>query len=105
VILARKDVGVAYHLAVVVDDALQEISHVVRGNDLHAAAHVQVMLQALLDLPTPVYRHHALLLGPDGKRLAKRNGAPSLRDLRAAGETPRDVRARLGLANPASPKT
>ncbi len=95
VILARKDVGVAYHLAVVVDDALQEISHVIRGQDLFAAAHIQVLLQRLLGLPTPTYRHHRLLLGPDGKRLAKRNGAPALRELRLAGETAADVRARL----------
>jgi glutamyl-Q tRNA(Asp) synthetase len=98
VILARKDVGVAYHLAVVVDDALQGVSEVIRGADLFAAAHVQRLLQALLGLPTPAYRHHALLLGADGKRLAKRNGAPALRDLRAAGATPSEVRARLGLS-------
>ncbi len=97
VILARKDVGVAYHLAVVVDDALQGISHVIRGQDLFAASHIQVLLQTLLGLPTPIYRHHRLLLGPDGKRLAKRNGAPGLRELRRAGETAADVRARLGL--------
>jgi glutamyl-Q tRNA(Asp) synthetase len=98
VILARKDVGVAYHLAVVVDDALQGISHVVRGQDLFPAAHVQVLLQALLGLPTPVYRHHRLLLGPDGKRLAKRNGAPALGELRRQGLTPAEVRARVALA-------
>ncbi|MHB8283429.1 MAG: tRNA glutamyl-Q(34) synthetase GluQRS [Caulobacteraceae bacterium] len=98
VVLARKDVGVAYHLAVVVDDAGQGVSHVVRGHDLFAAAHIQVLLQALLGLPTPIYRHHPLLLGPDGKRLAKRNGAQSLRELRERGLTPADVRARLGLA-------
>ncbi len=97
VILARKDVGVAYHLAVVVDDALQQISHVIRGEDLFSASHIQVVLQALLGLPTPLYRHHRLLLGPDGKRLAKRNGAPALQALRLAGETAADVRARLGL--------
>ena len=97
VILARKDVGVAYHLAVVVDDALQGVSEVVRGADLFAATHVQRLLQALLGLPTPRYRHHRLLLGEDGHRLAKRNGAPSLRSLREAGVTPAEVRARLGL--------
>ena len=98
VILARKDVGVAYHLAVVVDDALQGVSEVVRGADLFAATHVQRLLQALLGLPTPRYRHHRLLLGEDGRRLAKRNGAPSLRDLRRSGVTAADVRRRLGLA-------
>jgi glutamyl-Q tRNA(Asp) synthetase len=97
VILARKDVGVAYHLAVVVDDALQGISHVIRGEDLFEAAHIQRLLQALLGLPTPVYRHHRLLTGPDGKRLAKRNGAQSLQELREAGVTPETLRRKLGL--------
>ena len=97
IVLARKDVGVAYHLAVVVDDALQQVSDVVRSADLFAATHVQRVLQALLDLPTPRYHHHRLLLGPDGKRLAKRNGAPSLKDLRAQGISPAEVRRRLGL--------
>jgi len=95
IVLARKDVGAAYHLAVVVDDARQGVSHVIRGEDLFFAAHIQRLLQALLDLPTPVYRHHRLLMGPDGKRLAKRNGAPTLRALREAGETAMDVRRRL----------
>jgi glutamyl-Q tRNA(Asp) synthetase len=95
VILARKDVGVAYHLAVVVDDAYQGVTHVVRGQDLFAAAHIQRPLQALLGLPTPTYRHHRLLLGPDGKRLAKRNGGETLGDLRAAGVTPTQIRARV----------
>ena len=95
IVLARKDVGVAYHLAVVVDDALQGISHVIRGNDLFEAAHIQRLLQALLNLPTPVYRHHPLLMGEDGKRLAKRNGAPALRDLRLAGATVADIRAMI----------
>jgi glutamyl-Q tRNA(Asp) synthetase len=94
VILARKDVGVGYHLAVVVDDAHQGVTHVIRGQDLFAAAHIQRLLQALLGLPTPAYRHHRLLLGPDGKRLAKRNGGQTLADLRIAGVTPLEVRAR-----------
>jgi glutamyl-Q tRNA(Asp) synthetase len=98
VILARKDVGVAYHLAVVVDDADQGVTHVIRGQDLFAAAHIQRLLQALLGLPTPTYRHHRLLLGPDGKRLAKRTGGETLRDLRAAGVTPQEVRARMERA-------
>ena len=97
VILARKDVGVAYHLAVVVDDALQGVSEVVRGADLHAATHVQRLLQALLGLPTPRYRHHRLLLGEDGRRLAKRSGAPALRHLREAGVRPVEIRNRLDL--------
>ncbi len=97
VVLARKDVGVAYHLAVVVDDALQGISHVIRGQDLFEAAHVQRLLQALLGLPTPVYRHHPLLLGPDGKRFAKRDRAETLAELRAAGVTPEALRREMGF--------
>jgi glutamyl-Q tRNA(Asp) synthetase len=73
------------------------VTHVVRGNDLFEATHVQRLLQALLGLPALVYRHHRLLLGPDGKRLAKRNGAESLRDLRAAGMTPERLRAELAV--------
>ena len=96
VILARKDVGVAYHLAVVVDDAYQGVTHVIRGQDLFPAAHVQRLLQALLGLPKPAYRHHRLILGPDGKRLAKRNGGETLADLRAAGVTPEEIWERVG---------
>ncbi|WP_334164647.1 tRNA glutamyl-Q(34) synthetase GluQRS [Phenylobacterium sp.] len=97
VVLARKDVGVAYHLAVVVDDALQEITHVIRGQDLFEATHVQRLLQALLALPTPVYRHHRLLAGPDGRRFAKRDRAETLRELRAGGVSPADLRREMGL--------
>lgn len=98
VILARKDLGVAYHLAVVVDDALQGVSHVIRGKDLFAATPVQRLLQALLDLPTPVYRHHPLLLRSDGQRFAKRDKAETLADLRERGVTAADLRAELGFA-------
>jgi glutamyl-Q tRNA(Asp) synthetase len=97
VVLARKDVGVAYHLAVVHDDALQGVTHVVRGQDLFEATHVQRLLQALLGLPAPVYRHHSLLLGPDGKRLAKRDRAETLQSLRARGVAPEALRAELGF--------
>jgi glutamyl-Q tRNA(Asp) synthetase len=97
IVLARKDVGVAYHLAVVLDDALQAITNVIRGQDLFEAAHIQRLLQALLDLPTPTYRHHRLLTGPDGKRYAKRDKAQTLRELRAAGVTPENLRAEMGL--------
>ena len=97
VVLARKDVGVAYHLAVVVDDAGQGITQVVRGHDLFEAAHVQRLLQALLALPTPTYRHHRLLMGPDGKRYAKRDHAETLRELRASGMTARALRRELGF--------
>lgn len=85
VVLARKDAGTSYHLAVTVDDARQGVTHVVRGLDLFAATHIHRLLQALLDLPVPVWRHHPLLLGPDGQRLAKRNGAPTLAALRDGG--------------------
>lgn len=97
VVLSRKDVGVAYHLAVVIDDALQGVTHVIRGADLFEATHVQRLLQALLDLPTPIYRHHRLLTGPDGKRYAKRDHAETLRDLRARGVTPQQLRQELGF--------
>jgi glutamyl-Q tRNA(Asp) synthetase len=95
VILARKDLGVSYHLAVVVDDDAQAVTHVIRGEDLFASAHVQRLLQALLGLPAPVYRHHRLLLRPDGKRFAKRDAAETLRDLRGRGVTPAELRAAL----------
>jgi len=97
VVLARKDVGVAYHLAVTVDDALQGITHVIRGRDLFEATHVQRLLQALLGLPTPLYRHHALLTGPDGKRFAKRDRAETLRSLRDRGMSPATLRRELGF--------
>lgn len=97
VVLARKDVRVAYHLAAVVDDALQGVTHVIRGVDLAEAAHVQRLLQALLDLPTPVYRHHRLILGADGRRLAKRDQSETLRSLREAGLSPARLRGELGL--------
>ncbi len=97
IVLARKDVGVAYHLAVVHDDALQGVTHVIRGQDLFEAAHIQRLLQALLGLPTPTYRHHGLLLGPDGRRYAKRDKAETLRELRAAGVTTAELRKELGF--------
>jgi glutamyl-Q tRNA(Asp) synthetase len=97
IVLARKDVGVAYHLAVVVDDALQGITEVIRGDDLFEATHIQRLLQALLDLPTPTYRHHPLLVGPDGKRYAKRDRAQTLREIRAAGVTAEALRRELGF--------
>ncbi len=97
VVLARKDVGVAYHLASVVDDALQGVTHVIRGEDLREAIHVQRLLQALLGLPTPFYRHHRLIVGADGKRFAKRDATGRLADLRAQGVTPAEIRAMVGL--------
>ncbi|MEO5867624.1 MAG: tRNA glutamyl-Q(34) synthetase GluQRS, partial [Sphingomonas sp.] len=85
VVLARKDAPASYHLAVTVDDAFQGVTHVVRGEDLREATDIHRLLQHLLGLPTPVYRHHPLLLGADGQRLAKREGAPMLAALRAKG--------------------
>jgi len=86
VVLARKDAPASYHLAVTVDDAAQGVTDVVRGVDLFAATHVHRLLQALLDLPTPLYRHHPLLADANGNRLAKRHGAPSLAAWRAGGQ-------------------
>jgi glutamyl-Q tRNA(Asp) synthetase len=88
VVLARKDAPVAYHLAVTIDDAAQGISDVVRGEDLFAATHVHRLLQALFGLPTPAYHHHPLLRDAEGRRLAKRDGAPALADLRDQGQDP-----------------
>ena len=97
VVLARKDVGVAYHLAVVVDDARQGITEVIRGQDLFDATHIQRVLQALLGLPEPRYRHHRLIAGPDGRRLAKRDGAEALAALRARGVTPAELRREFAV--------
>ena len=101
VVLARKDAGAAYHLAVVVDDAAQGITHVVRGADLLAVTPLHRLLQALLGLKAPVWHHHRLIRDAEGKRLAKRDDARALATLRASGETPRDIRRRLGLINEA----
>lgn len=97
VVLARKDLGVAYHLASVVDDALQGVTQVVRGDDLREAAHIHRLLQVLLDLPEPTYRHHRLLTGPDGKKFSKRDQAQSLRELRESGVAAEQLRAGLGF--------
>lgn len=93
VVLGRKDIGIAYHLAVVIDDARQGVTHIHRGHDLFEATHTQVLLQHLLGLPTPVYRHHPLLLDAQGRRLAKRKGSKALRDYRQEGLTPQALRA------------
>ena len=98
VVLARRDGAPAYHLAVVVDDAWQGITHVTRGRDLFTATPIHRLLQALLGLPTPVYRHHRLIRSSDGRRLAKRDKAHSLEKLRDEGWTRDDVLTRLGLA-------
>jgi len=97
VIVARKDLGVAYHLAVVVDDALQGVTLVVRGADLFDATPVQRLLQALLGLAEPAYRHHRILVGPDGKRYAKRDRAETLQEIRRSGQSAGALRAELGF--------
>ncbi len=97
VVLARKDAGTAYHLAVTHDDALQGISHVIRGQDLFEATHIQRLIQALMDSPAPVYRHHRLLAGPDGRRYAKRDRSVTLAELREGGLTPEALRTELGF--------
>jgi len=97
VVLARKDTPTSYHLSVTVDDHIQGVSLVTRGEDLYAATHVHRLLQALLDLNTPSYRHHGLLLAANGKRLAKRDKAETIRDLRKTGHAPAQVRNMAGF--------
>jgi len=97
VVLARKDAGVAYHLAVTHDDARQGVTHVIRGQDLFEATHVQRLVQTLMGWPAPAYRHHRLLTGPDGRRYAKRDRSVTLAELRAGGMTPETLRAELGF--------
>ncbi|MEM9247294.1 MAG: tRNA glutamyl-Q(34) synthetase GluQRS [Pseudomonadota bacterium] len=94
----RAGMGAAYHLAVVVDDAAQEITEVVRGEDLFDATAIHVVLQRLLGLPTPTYHHHRLIRDTAGKRLAKRDDARAIALYRAEGHTPEDLRRRIGLA-------
>lgn len=96
-VVGRKDIGAGYVIASVVDDAAQGVTHIIRGEDLIQTTSIQRVLQALLDLPTPVYRHHRLLLGPDGKRYAKRDGSVTLMALREAGVTAVELRAELGF--------
>ncbi|MBX9707231.1 MAG: tRNA glutamyl-Q(34) synthetase GluQRS [Caulobacteraceae bacterium] len=96
-VVGRKDIGAGYVIASVVDDAAQGVTHVIRGEDLIQTTSIQRVLQALLDLPTPTYRHHRLLLGPDGKRYAKRDGSVTLMALREAGVTARELREELGF--------
>jgi glutamyl-Q tRNA(Asp) synthetase len=98
VVLARKETPTSYHVSVVVDDAAQGITEVVRGQDLFAATSIHRLLQASLDLPVPVYRHHKLVLDADGRKLSKSTQATALRALRAGGVSPADVRRMVGLA-------
>jgi glutamyl-Q tRNA(Asp) synthetase len=98
VVLARKELSASYHLAVVVDDALQGIELVTRGEDLFRATHIQRLLQALLGLPAPRYAHHRLILDGQGRKFSKRDHAVTLRVLREAGMTPAEIRKRIGKA-------
>lgn len=96
VVLARRDMGTSYHLAVVLDDVAQRITHVTRGADLFEATPIHVLLQGLLGLPTPLYHHHRLIRDDRGKRLAKRDDARAIATYRAEGKTPDQVRAMIG---------
>jgi glutamyl-Q tRNA(Asp) synthetase len=98
VVLARKEMPTSYHLSVVIDDAQQGVTHIVRGQDLFWATSVHRLLQALLGFPSPVYHHHRLVLDDAGRKLSKSTRSTSLRALRAAGATAADIRAMVGLA-------
>jgi glutamyl-Q tRNA(Asp) synthetase len=101
VVLARKETPTSYHLSVTIDDALQGVTLVTRGEDLFEATHIHRLLQALLGLPTPDYHHHGLIRDTEGKRLAKRDQAPTLRALREAGKTAEEVKAMASQPSPA----
>jgi glutamyl-Q tRNA(Asp) synthetase len=96
-VIVRKDIPASYHLAVVVDDAWQGVTHVTRGQDLYAATDLHRLLQVLLGLPAPVYHHHRLIRDDAGRKLAKSARDTSLRSLRAAGHVPADIRRMVGL--------
>jgi glutamyl-Q tRNA(Asp) synthetase len=97
VVLARKETPTSYHLAVVVDDALQGVTHVVRGQDLFWSTSIHRLLQALLGLPAPTYHHHRLIREESGRKLAKSTRSTALRELRAQGFSPADIRRMVGL--------
>ncbi len=97
-VIVRKDVPTSYHLAVVVDDAWQGVTHVTRGRDLYAATDLHRLLQVLLDLPAPIYQHHRLVTDAHGRKLAKSARDTSLRSLRESGATPADIRRMVGLS-------
>ena len=97
IVLARRDMGTSYHLSVVLDDAAQGITHVVRGADLFDATRIHVVLQRLLGLSTPIYHHHRLIRDENGKRLAKRDDARAISLYRSEGATPEDIRLMAGL--------
>lgn len=98
VVLQRRDVPTSYHLSVVVDDAALGVTHVTRGRDMEAATDIHALLHVLLGLDAPTYTFHKLILGPDGRKLSKSRGSPTLRSLHGAGWTPARVRAKLGFA-------
>jgi glutamyl-Q tRNA(Asp) synthetase len=102
IVLSRKDFLGSYHLSVVLDDADQHITHVVRGEDLFEATRIHVLLQALLGLPIPEYHHHRLIRDDQGKRLAKRDDARALATYRAEGRSPKEIHAMVGLTPLAS---
>lgn len=97
IVLSRRDMGTSYHLSVVLDDAAQGITDVVRGEDLAEATSIHVLLQKLMKLPTPHYHHHRLIRDDAGKRLAKRDDARAIALYRAQGATPADIRQMVGL--------
>ncbi len=97
VVLSRRGMGTSYHLSVVLDDAAQGITRVIRGQDLFEATRIHVLLQTLLGLPTPEYLHHRLIRDPNGKRLAKRDDARAIAKYRTEGATPQDIRTMVGL--------
>jgi len=103
VILARRDVPTSYHLSVIVDDAHQGVTHVVRGQDLFHATSLHRLLQDLLGRPQPVYHHHRLICDTEGRKLSKSTRATGLRELRAAGTTPADIRQTIGLPHAGPP--
>jgi glutamyl-Q tRNA(Asp) synthetase len=102
-VLARKDIATSYHLAVTVDDGLQGVTLVTRGQDLFHATHLHRLLQALLGLAAPTYRHHPLLKNEQGERLSKRDGALALRQMKSDGLSPAEVRKRAGFPDWPSP--
>lgn len=97
IVLSRRDFVGSYHLSVVLDDADQQISHVIRGEDLFAATQIHIVLQNLLQCPTPIYHHHSLVRDGAGKRLAKRDDARAIAKYRADGATPADIREMVKL--------
>ena len=96
-VISRRDIGTSYHLSVVIDDAAQGVTHVLRGADLTDATCIHVVLQRLMGLPTPIYHHHRLIRDDQGKRLAKRDDARALSLYRNEGATPDDIRRMVGL--------